>query len=216
MLAIRNHLAPLFGPLRQYFSTPRARNDYSTHVPILIGLARVREIRNVLEFGCGYYSTLTFLNRDAFPHLERLQSIENDAAWSATIYDLAKDDNRWGLNLINGEIADVVPEINLEGFDLILIDDSKTSVQRASTIRAIANKQPQRPLIVIHDYEVGEYRVAARGFKQRYAFKAYNPHTGVVCSSATDFKTLDHKLKQYSRTLEPDDVEGWVCASCKS
>ena len=199
-----------------HFSTPRARNDYSTHVPVLIGLARKREIRTVLEFGCGYYSTPTFLNRSAFPHLERLQSIENDAVWSETIHDLAKDDNRWSLNLIDGEIADSVPFLDLEASDLILIDDSKTSAQRASTIRAIARKQPQRPWIVIHDFEVEEYRIAARGFKQRFAFKAYNPQTGVVSNSATDFADLGRRLKQNSKALEPDDTMGWLAVQSSS
>ena len=204
-----------FAPLRlcaQYFSTPRARNDYSTHVPVLIGLARDCEIRNVLEFGCGYYSTLTFLNRAAFPQLERLQSIENDAVWSETVQDLANGDDRWSLNLIDGEIADAVPGLDLEAFDLILIDDSKTSAQRAATIRAIANKQPRRPWVAIHDYEIEEYRVAARAFRHRYAFKAYNPQTGVVSSQAIHLAALDRKLKANSKALEPDDVEGWLTA----
>jgi hypothetical protein len=211
MLSVRKNL--FFAPLRlcvQYFSAPRARNDYSTHVPILMGLARTREIRNVLEFGCGYYSTLTFLNRAAFPHLRRLESIENDAVWSETIHDVAKDENRWSLKLIDGEIADAVPGLDLEAFDLILIDDSKTSAQRAATIRAIAKKQPQRAWIVIHDYEVEEYRAAARGFDYRYAFKAYNPQTGVVSNQASDLATLDRKLKQHSKSLEPDDGAGWL------
>src|SRR5689334_1154503 len=52
MIARIKNLPPLryFG---KFFSAPRAENDYATHVPILIGLARMREIRNVLEFGCG-------------------------------------------------------------------------------------------------------------------------------------------------------------------
>jgi predicted O-methyltransferase YrrM len=80
-----------FGPLRlcgKYFSRRGRENDYATHVPILIGLARMREIKNVLEFGCGHYSTLTFLNRAAFPHLVKLHSIENDSSWSETIREL--------------------------------------------------------------------------------------------------------------------------------
>jgi hypothetical protein len=215
MLSIRNHLAPFFAPLRlcaEYFSTPRARNDYSTHIPILIGLSCLREIKNVLELGCGYYSTLTFLNRAAFPHLERLQSVENDTAWA----DVAKDDNRWLLNLVDGEIADSIQDLDLETFDLILIDDSKTSAQRASTIRAIANKQPQQPWIVIHDYEVGEYRLAAHGFRHRYAFKAYNPQTGLVGNKLVDIKALNRNLKQNCKTLEPDDLRGWLTIFRKS
>jgi hypothetical protein len=214
MLRIRNHLSPFFAPLRlcaQYFSTPRARNDYSTHVPLLIGLARIRKIKTVLEFGCGYYSTLTFLNTAAFPDLERLQSVENDASWAETLHDVAKDDDRWSLNLIDSEIADSVPNLDLEVFDLILIDDSKTSAQRASTIRAIAEKQPQRPWIVIHDYEVEEYQQAARSFGQRYSFKSYNPQTGLVCNTATStMKSLNKMVKEKSKLLEPDDVKGWI------
>lgn len=197
-------------PLRlcaKYFSTPRALNDYATHVPILIGLARLREIKSVLEFGCGYYSTLTFLNRAAFPHLERLQSVENDASWAETIHEAAKSDERWTLKLVRREIADAVPD--LEAFDLVLIDDSKTSAQRSATIRAVAGKQPQRPWIVIHDFEVEEYRRAAVGFKQRHTFKAYNPETGVLSNRVTHWKSLDRTIRS-NKMLDPDQTVRWI------
>jgi len=212
-LRIRSHLAPLvFAPLRlcgKYFSTPRARNDYATHLPILIGLANTREIRTVLEFGCGYYSTLTFLNRSAFPDLEQLHSIENDPAWAGDIRSSVKDP-RWSLNLVNGEIADSFSDLNLELYDLILIDDSKTSAQRSETIRAVSSRQPQRPWIAIHDYEVAEYRKAGSDFKQRHAFKAYNPQTGIVCNNPRDFRFIDRVLRENAKALEPDHLEAWV------
>src|SRR5689334_21342832 len=150
-----------FAPLRRcasYLSAPRAENDYATHVPILIGLARMREIKSVLEFGCGHYSTLTFLNRAAFPQLRRLHSVENDTAWSATVQKMAQHDERWTLQLAANHIAETVAELDLESFDLILIDDSKTSAERVATIDAVAKKHPQRPWIAIHDFEVGEYQ----------------------------------------------------------
>jgi len=200
-------------PLRlyaKYFSTPRARTDYATHVPILIGLAQMREVRNVLEFGCGYYSTFTFLNALAFRHLERLQSVENDAVWAETIRESARDDNRWKLKLVNGEIANSVSDMDLESFDLILIDDSKNSEQRSATIRSVASRHPQRPLIVIHDFEVEEYRKAASSFKQRHAFRVYNPETGLVSNTAIDVKPLTRVLKSHAKTLEPDDLERWI------
>ena len=205
---IKNRFAPL--RLRvKLFSAPRALNDYATHVPILIGLARLREIKSVLEFGCGYYSTLTFLNRAAFPHLERLQSVENDASWAETIHEAAKSDERWTLKLVRREIAEAVPD--LEAFDLVLIDDSKTSAQRSATIRAVAGKQPQRPWIVIHDFEVEEYRRAAAGFKQRHTFKAFNPETGVLCNNrVNEWKVLDRTIRARSRTLEPDQTGKWI------
>lgn len=197
-----------FAPLR-YFSTPRAANDYATHVPVLIGLARRREVKRVLEFGCGYYSTLTFLNRLVFPRLERLRSIENDASWSQRVAELAKNDARWTLDLVEGGIAKSVPDLGLDAFDLILIDDSKTSEQRAATIRAVANKQPQRPWIVIHDFEIEEYRSAARGFGQRHSFRAYNPHTGLASNKQFDIASLDHLIKR-NKHLAPDDAAAWA------
>ena len=212
-LDLRNHLAPFFAPLRvcaQYFATPRARNDYATHVPILVGLARMREVKRVLEFGCGYYSTLTFLNRTAFPHLERLHTVENDLSWSETINEVAKVDERWTLQLVKGEIAECVAKLDLESFDLILIDDSKTSTQRAATIRAVARKQAQRPWIVIHDFEVDEYRKAASGFKRRHRFRAYNPETGVVANQVYDWKIIDRVIKAKARLLEPAAVAHWA------
>jgi len=213
MIAKIKTFAPLAVPLRlcaKYFSAPRAENDYATHVPILLGLARMREIRSVLEFGCGRYSTLTFLNRAAFPHLEQLHSIENDSAWSETITNLARHDDRWTLQLIDGDIADAVSDINLERFDLILIDDSKTSAERAATICAVAKKRPQRPWIAIHDFEVGEYQQAATAFQQRYKFRAYTPKTGLISNSAVDIRWLKRSLKTNARILPPDDIQAWL------
>jgi hypothetical protein len=206
-----------FGPVRvvgKYFSAPRAENDYATHVPILIGLARMREIKNVLEFGCGHYSTLTFLNRAAFPQLEKLHSIENDSSWSESISDVARHDERWTLRVVEGDIAPFVSELDLESFDLILIDDSKTSAERAATICAVASKEPQRPLIAIHDFEVGEYQQAATRFRWRYKFRAYTPKTGLISNTAVDIRPLKRLVNANARILKPDDIDAWIKMFC--
>lgn len=182
-------------------------------MPVLISLTTIREFRSVLELGCGYYSTLTFLNRSAFPHLERLQSVENDVSWAETVAEVAKNDPRWKLTLTDGEIAQAISTIDLEAFDLILVDDSKTAAQRVATIQAIARKEPRRAWIAIHDFEVDEYRRAASNFRQRYSFKVYNPWTGLVWNGLTEsrsLKALDRVLKEKSRRLEADDVKGWI------
>ena len=202
-----------FAPVRvvgKYFSAPRSENDYATHVPILIGLARMREIRSVLEFGCGRYSTLTFHNRAAFPHLVRLHSIENDISWGETMNEIAKHDERWTLNLVPGDIAPSVSELDLESFDLILIDDSKTTAERAATICAVAKKQPQRPLIAIHDFEVGDYQQAATRFRRRYKFRAYTPKTGLISNTAVDIRRLKRLVNANARNFKPDDIEAWI------
>lgn len=203
----------VFAPWRlwvKYFSAPRALNDYATHIPVLIGLARLREVRSVLEFGCGHYSTLTFLNASVFPHLERLHSIENDDSWAQTIQEAAGSDSRWRLQLVNGEISDAVADLDLESFDLILIDDSKTSEQRVATIRAIAEKEPKHPWIVIHDFEFEDYRRAASAFRHRHRFRAYNPETGVVTNQMSEWQIIDRVIKSKAKLLEPDAVAQWI------
>ena len=208
-VGIRTVLAP-WRLCVKYFLAPRALKDYATHIPILIGLARLRKVRSVLEFGCGHYSTLTFLNASAFPHLERLHSIENDDSWAQTIEEAARNDLRWRLQLVDGEISESVADLDLESFDLILIDDSKTSGQRAATIRAIAAKEPKRPWIVIHDFEFGEYRRAAAAFQHRHRFRGYNPETGVVTNQMNEWRIIDRVIKSKAKLLEPDAIAQWI------
>lgn len=172
----------------------------------------MRRIEHVLEFGCGHYSTLTFLNRAAFPQLKELQSVENDAVWAEKVREKVKDDKRCTIHVIPGAMSDAVPNFNLETFDLILVDDSTSAEQRAATIRALSSVRPSNPWTLVHDYEVEEYQRAASGFKHRFAFKAYNPHTGFVSNSIEkhELKTLDKRIRSNSARLEPDDVAGWL------
>lgn len=186
---------------------PRARNDYATHVPVLIGLASLRRIERVLEFGCGHYSTKTFLNRAAFPDLKELHSVENDPGWAKQI----KTGARAKLHLTTGPISDTVSSFNLETFDLVLVDDSKTAAERAATIRALSVFHPANPWFLIHDYEVDEYQRASNAFKHRFTFKAYNPQTGFVSNSEEHgLKAIDKQIKANKTQLEPDDVDGWL------
>ena len=191
---------------------PRAQNAYATHVPVLVGLGAIRRIERVLEFGCGYYSTHTFLQRTVFGDLKALQSVENDPAWAEKIRAAVNDDPRCEVTVVSGPMCDAVPTFDLETFDLILVDDSTNAEDRAATIRRLASFHPVHPWIVIHDYEVEEYRRASAGFKQRFAFKAYNPHTGLVSNSEfpNALKTLDHRLKSNSSRFAPDDAERWL------
>ena len=192
---------------------PRAQNPYATHIPVLIGLAAIRPIRRVLEFGCGHYSTKTFLKRAAFPDLEELQSVENDSRWAETMREAVQDDARWNVTVVRGAMCAAVPEFDLEAFDLIFVDDSTNADDRAATIRALCGL-PANPWVVIHDYEVAEYRLASGGYKERFTFKAYNPHTGLVCNSGlpSAVKTLDQRMRHGSSTLAPDDTDGWLRA----
>ena len=127
---------------------------------------------------------------------------------------MAKHDERWTLRVVEGDIADSVSELDLESFDLILIDDSKTSAERAATICAVAKKQPQRPLIAIHDFEVGEYQQAATHFRRRYKFRAYTPKTGLISNTPVDIRRLKRLVNANARVLEPDNIEAWIRTFC--
>ena len=190
---------------------PRAQNAYATHLPVLIGLGAIRPLRRVLEFGCGDYSTRTFLQRSVFPNLEELQSVENDPVWGETMREVIKHDARSTVTVVSGAMCDVVRKFDLEAFDLILVDDSANAEDRAATIRALSSLHPLNPWLVIHDYEVEEYRTASSGFKQRFAFKAYNPYTGLISNSGFTraIKILDQRIRDNSSALRPDDAQSW-------
>lgn len=194
--------------------TPRARNDYATHVPVLIGVAGLRKIERVLELGCGNYSTKTFLNRSVFPHLKELQSIDNDAAWGERISDAVKHDSRCRVSIVTGPISEAVSTLDLETFDLIFADDSTTADQRAATITALSALHPQNPWTLIHDYEVGDYQRASSNFRHKFTFNAYKPETGLVFNfkneRQTDLRQLNQRLKANCSQLEPDDIAGWL------
>ena len=171
-----------------------------------------RRIERVLELGCGHYSTKTFLNRAAFPDLKELHSVENDPVWAETMRDAAGNDGRGVVHVVTGAMSDAVSKFDLESFDLVLVDDSKTADQRAATIRTLSELHPLNPSLLIHDYEIDEYQRASYSFKQRFTFKAYNPQTGLVSNSTEvrEWKALDKRIKANSLRLEPDDIEGWV------
>ena len=192
---------------------PRARNDYATHVPVLIGLAGLRQVERVLELGCGNYSTQTFLNRSVFPHLKELRSLENDPLWARTVGRAVASDPRCTITFTGGPIAAAVAGTDLDYFDLVFVDDSASSEHRAATIRSLSALRPQNPWLLIHDYEVADYQRAASAFKHRFAFKTYNPETAVVSNNNApfaEFKALDKRLKANSSQLEPEDVDAWL------
>lgn len=206
---IRRAHSKAFGAAR------RATKDYATHLPILVGLAHAFTIENALELGCGDFSTLTFLKKDVFQHLRQLISCENDHLWLERISNKV-DDPRFTTRLVTSSIATAVARIDLEDFDLVFVDDSSCAEERQQTLRQIQQKQPKRPLVVIHDFEVNEYRLATESFQHRHIFKTFTPQTGVVWNGSDGVKpalrNIDRLIKRFKSSYEPDDVSGWKTA----
>lgn len=171
------------------------------------------KVERVVELGCGEYSTLTFLNRLAFPSLIALDSWETEQAWLDKIAASAGSDFRLRTGLVIGEMRSAIENIDLEEYDLIFVDDSTSSEERSRTIREIALRRPTQAVVVIHDFEVQAYREAAKLFRHRFIFRAFTPQTGVVWNGGRGLtkalKRAELVIKHHSKTLEPDHVSDW-------
>ena len=191
----------------------RAANPFATHLPVLLGLGRLFDIRRVLELGAGEYSTMTFLDRDIFPNVGEVRSLETDQVWRDSVATMAGGDERLCITVTGGSMRDAVVELDLSEFDLIFIDDSLNAADRSATIRQVAEMCGDRSLIAIHDFEVPEYRAAASSFVNRFVCTGLNPQTGLVWQRANidvqTLKRLNEVLKKHADELEPNNLEGW-------
>jgi predicted O-methyltransferase YrrM len=181
----------------------------STHLPILMFLARTRKISKVLEFGSGMFSTLNFLDKNCFPDLNHLKSYETDAFWASKMKELVMADPRSELIFSENPLAGLVANMDMD-FDLILVDNSMESKQRCDTIRQVA-KVAHRAIVVIHDYEHPPYQRAAKGFQHKYRFLAFNPNTGLVWNNndyeANEFRRIDLAIAKSNGA--PNDINHW-------
>jgi predicted O-methyltransferase YrrM len=217
---LRNKFSPLkreINSLLDLFPSKlveRAENPYATHIPILIGLSRLLKVKRVLEFGCGEFSTLAFLDRAIFTDLESLISLENDFLWKEKINALVKDDSRAILELINGSMSKAASQADLSEIDLIFIDDSVSGEQRVETIRKLTSKLSNSRVAVIHDFEYKPYRQAVINVSHQFRFNALNPNTGVVWNQAPinkkHLRKLNELIKQYSSSVSLTDIERWA------
>jgi hypothetical protein len=194
-------------------SPGRADDPYVTHTPVLAGLSVHVHVRRVLELGSGTHSTFNFLNRRVFPHLECIDSYENDPQWASRVLAAAGGDQRLKLRVTTRPMAECVRDLALSDYDLILIDDSQTSVERSATIMAIAGSRPIGPIVVIHDFEVSEYRKAASGFEHRFRLTCLNPNSGVVwngqCLGIGDLRAMQRAIKKVRDRIPLGSIEEW-------
>jgi predicted O-methyltransferase YrrM len=192
----------------------RAENAYATHVPVLVALSRLLRVERVLELGCGEYSTSTFLDRSVFPCVKELRSIEDDPAWAARVMRVAGSDERFRVTCVQEAGRDVLDEIVFRDYDLIFIDDSQNVEGRTKTIRRVADRCDRRNVVVIHDFEVAEYRRAARALGKRFTFSGLNPYTGMTWTDARvdrrALRRVDGVIREHAFSIQPDDAGGWL------
>lgn len=194
--------------------SPVQRSDepYATHLPVLIAMAALRPIRQVLELGCGEFSTTLFLDRRAFPDLKRLVSVEDDPEWAENVRRRVGSDARLSLQVVE-HIPESLPVGLTSKADLILIDNGRTAPERAAVIDVVARQLIPGQLVAIHDYEVPAYSRAARAFGWQVGMFELNPATGLAGASEPafvgDLKMTRRRLSR-NRAVAPTDVEGWA------
>ncbi|MBX7209080.1 MAG: hypothetical protein K1X78_12255 [Verrucomicrobiaceae bacterium] len=188
---------------------PRAADPYVTHLPVLVGVGSLLKIRSVLEFGSGNHSSLTFLDRNCFPDVERVDSFENDVEWGCSIRAKTAHDPRFTMHLLEGSVADAVRTVKIEDYDLIFIDDSVESEQRQATITAVVALRPSRAVVVVHDFEHPPYRHRLRPMKHTVRMTALNPNTGVGWNDApltqNSLRALNRLVREQAGSLPLND-----------
>lgn len=168
---------------------------YSTHLPVLKSIPKIFKIERVLEFGCGYFSTLEFLKKDYFPDLNYLLSLESVEEWGAKIVSEIDDDRLEMIIASELELLDIA--VKYGKFDLALIDGDTAEYRVPSFEKALQVCD----ILVAHDTENSYWdpiRDTSGFFK--YQYTKLTPNTSLFIKD-----TVDHNLVQ-SLFLEIQNV----------
>lgn len=131
-------------------------DDYGSHLPFLAWIGQhMRPISSVLELGAGKFSTPMWLNRDYFPQVESVVSVEHDERWLPLVNDPR-------LRVVHTDVALYAEALmDLSPYDLVFVDNGTCAEERVRAITAVL-ACTSVPLVVLHDWENESYRWAAR------------------------------------------------------
>ncbi len=198
----------------------RSEQPYATHLPVLVGVASAFRSQRVVEFGSGDFSTLALLDQAVFPNVLRVDSYENNLEWMQHLQPKLAGNPRAVYHFFDGRMRDAVFHADLAAADLIFIDDSASGWERAHTIKELARVRLERPITVVHDYDLPAIRLACRRFEHRLAFTTLtpqccavwngNPHRKVLLESVT------RKLQENVGRLSVTDARGWSTVFCST
>lgn len=160
---------------------------YATHLALLRAIGRVLNPRHVLEFGAGYFSTGVFLDRDCYPVLITLDSIEQQETWRETIRGMFKDKRLF--------LSPRRPDTPLDNYDLIFIDDGQSAIERVETIKQVVQARPPCP-VIIHDFENPVYRHAA-DFDWVLEYDRETPHTALLWNGDAVSEEQKEAIRDY-------------------
>ena len=159
-------------------------DPYATHLPLLKVIGFIFSVRNVLELGSGLYSTPLFCNPVYFSEIVKVQSYETDRAWAKKVRAFLMDNDILHLQHSTVPLAEVIPFLDLNAFDLIFVDDGHSLAERKATIQAVTEWHPFN-LVLMHDYEQPAYQEASQGFDHVLLYKDAFPNTAILWNDGT-------------------------------
>jgi hypothetical protein len=193
---------------------PRSKEPYATHVPVLVGVAAAYEPKLLIEFGSGSFSTLSFLDEVAFPSLREVRSYENNKEWFEQIQERSRLSSRVNLQYVAEDMYRAVASANVADADMIFLDDSPSAEARVPTVREVARLCGERPIIILHDYELWRLRLAARKFENRVAFDAFHPQCCAVWHGHPErrpiLENVNRTIRQHASNVSLTDIRGWI------
>jgi hypothetical protein len=192
----------------------RSDEPYATHVPVLLGVAAALRPEVLIEFGSGTFSTLSFLDRTAFPSLQKVESYENNHQWFEQIRERLPPNSLIDLHFVEGDMYHAVDGADPAAAAMIFIDDSPTDIERVPTVKEVARACGKAPVVVLHDYDLWRLRWSARKFEHRVSFQHFNPQCGVMWHGHPERKP---KLERVNRTIQRHankvaltDIRAWA------
>jgi hypothetical protein len=218
-MVTRNAVLPLRGLAKQLYCrtlgvVARSEHPHATHIPVLVGVAAACLPERLIEFGSGNFSTLAFLDETVFPSLLRIESYENDSYWMQQMERKLAGNPRVAYRYFEGRMRGAVSGASLAEADLIFVDDSLTGWERAHTVREVARTCHERPITIVHDYELPGIRMACRKFEHRVAFTPFTPQSCAVWNGNPHRKALlesvAHRLKENASRLSVANARGWA------
>jgi hypothetical protein len=195
---------------------PRSQEPYATHVPILVGVAAAFKPKRLIEFGSGSFSTLSFLDNVAFGSLEEVQSYENNKEWFEQVQKKLPDNSRVDLQFFPGDMHRAIAGADVAAADMIFIDDSPapTPEERVKTVKEVSKLCGQRPVVVLHDYDILKLRLGARNFEHLVVFDAFNPQSCAVWHGHPErrpiLEEVNRTIRQHADNVPLTNVRAWI------
>jgi hypothetical protein len=193
---------------------PRSEQPFATHIPVLIGVAAVCFPHRLIEFGSGNFSTLTFLDERIFPSLNQIESYENDLSWMQEMETKVAGDSRVTCRFFEGKMRDAVSQAGVAAADLIFIDDSANGWERAHTVTEVARTCREKPITIVHDYDLPAIRFACRKFDYRFPFTAFTPQSCAVWNGNPGRRAwlegVERRITENASRLPAADAQGWA------